>query len=79
MSDWHLRDLVTNHQTGKLRETAIWSNAIKAAVLAAYCRYVSATNFETMTFVAASILIGHEVIKAKQSQDQQALDATKPQ
>lgn len=71
---WCFMDLVTNHQTGKLRETALWTNAFKLAVLITYCRFVNATNFETMTFVAGGLLIGHEVIKAKQSQDQQKLE-----
>ena len=76
MNTWHIKDLFVSHQTGKLRESAVWSNAMKLAVIVQYCRFVSAANFETMTFVAAGILIGHEVVKAKQNQDQQLLDKT---
>ena len=70
---WCIMDLLTDPQTGKLRETKLWSNAIKLAVFISYLRYVTATNFETMTAVAAGILIGHELIKTKQNQDQQRL------
>lgn len=71
---WRLRDLVVNHQTGKLRETLVWANAGKAALLYAYLKYVTAANYETMTTVMAGALIAHEVIKTKQHQDQQKLD-----
>jgi hypothetical protein len=74
MRKWCIMDLVINHQTGKLRETALWSNLFKTAVLVSYCRFVTAANFETMTFVAGGLLIGHELVKAKQNQDQQRLD-----
>ena len=75
---WKVMDLFTNHQTGKLRETLIWANAGKAALLFMYLKYVNATNYETMTSVMAGILIAHEVVKAKQSQDQQRLDKDVP-
>jgi hypothetical protein len=67
-------DLVTNHQTGKLRETALFSVLCKAAVLWAYIKYVTSQNYETMTAVASGILIAHEVVKAYQNQQQQKLD-----
>ena len=78
---WHVMDLVTNHQTGKLRETALFSVLAKASILYEYVRYVDERSFETMTAVVAGIFIAHEVYKAKQNQDQQKLDkehATQP-
>lgn len=69
-----IKDLFVNHQTGRLRESLIWAHFGKAAALWAYIKFVSATNYETMTAVMAGLLIVHEVVKAKQSQDQQKLD-----
>lgn len=71
---WCIMDLVTNHQTGKIRETAFWSNICKASATFAYLKYVRAENYETMTAVLVGALIVHEVVKAKQNQDQQKLD-----
>jgi len=73
---WCLMDMVTNHQTGKLRETAFFSVLGKFSVLWAYIKYVTAQNYETMTAVMAGILIVHEVVKAYQNQQQQKLDKT---
>lgn len=75
---WYIMDLVTNHQTGRLRETAFWSNVCKASATWAYLKYVRAENFETMTAVLVGALIVHEVVKAKQNQDQQKLDKELP-
>lgn len=74
MRIWRIADLITNHQTGRLRETAFWSNICKASATYAYLRYVTASNYESMTAVLVGALILHEVVKAKQNQDQQKLD-----
>jgi hypothetical protein len=74
MSQWHFRDLWTNHQTGMLRETVFWSNICKACATYAYLRYVTAQNYESMTAVLVGALIAHELYKTKQNQDQQRLD-----
>ena len=71
---WHIIDLVTNHQTGRLRETAFWSNICKLLASGAYIKYVRAENYETMTAVLVGALIAHEVVKAQQNQNQQKLD-----
>lgn len=58
---WCFMDIVTDHVTGKLRESAMWSNIFKGGVFWAYLKFVSATNYETMTMVAAGIIIGHDL------------------
>ena len=58
---WCVMDLVTDRTTGRLRESACWSNAGKAAIWYAYVKYVNAANFETMTLVLAGALLGHEI------------------
>lgn len=75
VTTWHLRDLVVDHQTGKLRETAVWSNAVKAATLVSYIRFVTADNFATMTAVASGILITHEVAARALNQRQQKISS----
>lgn len=57
---WCLMDLVTDHINGKLRETQVFSIAFKIGALWAYCRYVTAANYETMTLVAGGIFLAHE-------------------
>lgn len=58
---WCLTDLVTDHVTGKMRETAVFSVLTKAAVLWAYVVNVGTGNFELMTSVVAVTLLGHEI------------------
>jgi len=58
---WCVMDLVTDRTTGRLRESAVWSNIGKAAIVWAYCANVNATTFETMTFVVGGLLLGHEI------------------
>ena len=59
---WCFMDLVTDHQTGKLRESSVWSNVGKGAVLWAYVGNVSAGSFEMMTLVMGGLLCGHEAV-----------------
>lgn len=58
---WCVMDLVTDHVTGKLRESACWSNVGKAGVMGAYIKFVNATNFELFTLTIAAVIIGHDV------------------
>ena len=58
---WSPMDLVTDRTTGRLRETALWSNIFKASALVAYCRFVTALNYETMTAVAGALFLAHEI------------------
>jgi hypothetical protein len=74
---WCVMDLVVSHQTGKLRETAVWSNIGKLAMTWAfvYTVYQGKAAFSEGLWLAYGMLvIGHEVVKAKQNQDQQRLD-----
>ena len=75
MKEWHLRDLVTDHQTGKLRETAIWSNIGKATLTYGLCHQIK-TGTLTEWFVAAygAVVIMHEVAERVLNQKQQVLD-----
>lgn len=57
---WCVMDLVTDHVTGKLRESSVWSNLGKGAVIWAYIKFVSAATFEPMTLVLGVLLLGHE-------------------
>lgn len=68
---WCVMDLVTDHASGKLRESSVWSNAIKAAVLWAYVKFVGPANFEVMTLTAATIMLGHEVTSRMLNNKQQ--------
>jgi hypothetical protein len=70
---WSVSDLFTDHVTGKLRETATWSNLGKMAVLYEYLRVTSETNFESTTGVMAGILIFHELAARYFNQRQQTL------
>jgi len=74
---WCFMDLVTNHQTGKLRETALFSVVCKTAMTIAFLYQVfkeGATFNEGLWMIYGGYLIAHEVYKAKQNQDQQKLD-----
>ena len=75
---WCVMDLVTDHQSGKLRESSVWSNAGKAAVLWAYVKLVAAGNFEAMTLVIGAVLIGHEVGSRMMNMKQQQAAQEKP-
>jgi hypothetical protein len=59
---WHLRDLVTDHTTGKLRETVLWSNIGKLVMTAAFC-WLTYKNQLTEWYVLAygGIVIFHEM------------------
>ena len=58
---WCVMDIVTDRTTGRLRESAVWSNIGKASIVWAYVTHVNATTFETMTFVVGGLLLGHEI------------------
>jgi hypothetical protein len=77
MTGWHIRDLVTDHQTGKLRETAVWSNIGKAAMTwgFVYTVYQQKANFNELLWLAyGSIVILHELSARYFNQKQQTLD-----
>lgn len=77
MTDWHFRDLVTDHKTGKLRETAVWSNIGKCAMTWAfiYTVFYSKGSFSELLWVAyGSIVVAHELTSRYFNQKQQVLD-----
>lgn len=75
MRKWSFRDLVTDHQTGKLRETAVWSNAGKAAMLYAF---LYQTQNDQLTEWFAGVFVGalifHELTSRVLNQRQQTMD-----
>ena len=75
MSEWHLRDLVVDHQTGRLRETSVWSNVGKAVMTGAFV-HEAWMGALTEWFVAAygAVVIMHEVAARVMNQKQQKLD-----
>lgn len=73
---WCITDLVTDHVTGKLRESACWSNIGKAAVVWAYIKFINVLNFELMTLTIATVVIGHDVANRMLNQKQQRDDKT---
>lgn len=75
---WCVMDLVTDHVTGKMRETLLWSNLFKACALVAYSRFVSADNFELMTLTAGGIFLAHEGFSRIMNQRQQKLEKETP-
>ena len=72
---WCFMDLVTNHQTGKLRETALFSVVGKITLTWAmvYSTLHEKFNFELWSAYGV-LVIGHEIWKANQNQAQQKLD-----
>ena len=59
---WCVMALVTDHVTGKLRESSVWSNVGKGCVTWAYVTMVNAANFESMTLIFLGGVAGHEVV-----------------
>ena len=78
---WCVMDLVADHQTGKLRETALWSNIGKAAMTWAfvYTVYFAKGGFSELLWVAyGSIVVAHELTSRYFNQKQQLLDKEAP-
>jgi len=75
---WCVMDLITDHMTGKMRETLVWSNAFKASTLVAYSRFVGPDNFELMTLTAGSLFLAHEGISRLMNHRQQKTQADAP-
>ncbi len=72
---WSLRDLITDWQTGKLRETLIWSNTGKAAMLYGFMYQLyhdQLTEWYAGIFVGAVIF--HELTSRLVSQREHAAD-----
>ena len=72
---WCVMDLVTDHKTGKLRETALWSNIGKAAMTWAFIYTVWAKqNSEWLWAAYGGVVVLHETAARFFNQKQQVLD-----
>jgi len=72
---WCVMDLVVDHKTGKLRETALWSNIGKAAMTWAFVYTVWAKQSSEWLWLAyGSIVVVHEATARFFNQKQQVLD-----
>lgn len=72
---WCVMDLVVDHQTGKLRETAVWSNTGKAVMTWAFCYTIWTGHSSEWLWVAyGSIVVLHEATARYFNQRQQVLD-----
>jgi hypothetical protein len=74
---WCVLDLITDHQTGKLRETALWANIGKCAMTWAFCYtvYQQKANFNELLWLAfGSIVVCHELGARYFNQKQQLID-----
>ena len=75
MRKWCFLDLVTDHQTGKLRETAVWSNVGKCAMTWAFVYTVLRGNGSEWLWAAyGGIVVMHETAARFFNQRQQTLD-----
>jgi hypothetical protein len=75
MTTWHWHDLVLDHQTGKIRETAVWSNIGKATMTFGFI-FETCSGTLTEWFVAAygGVVVMHEVAARVMNQKQQVID-----
>jgi hypothetical protein len=72
-------DLVTDHTTGKLRETSLWSNIGKAAMTWAFCYTIYKGGSNELLWVAyGSIVVVHEAAARFFNQRQQQMDKGAP-
>ena len=63
IDQWHLRDLFTDHKTGKLRETLLWSNIGKAtAVWGLIYNVVHHTDTEWHWLIVLGVTTAHELL-----------------
>ena len=79
MKLWHWRDLFTDHQTGKLRETLIWSNIGKASMTIGFILLVwrgHATEWLWASY--GGVVVLHEVAARVMNQRQQEIDKEPP-
>ncbi len=76
---WHLRDLVTDERTGRLRETKLWSNIGKAAMTFAFMLVVArGAGTEWLWLTYGGVVVLHELGSKVLNQQQQKLDKEKP-
>lgn len=72
---WSLKDMVVDHQTGRLRETAVWSSVCKCTMTWGFVYSILHEHFnETLWLVYGSVMLGHEAYARFMNQRQQVLD-----
>ena len=72
---WKLADLVLDHQTGKLRETALWSNIGKAAMTWGFVYTVLHDKGSEWLWLAyGSIVVASEAVARVLNQKQQVIN-----
>ena len=73
---WRLSDLVCDHQTGRLRETALWSNVGKLAMTIGFVWTVfKGTPTEWLWATYGGVVVMHEVAARVMNQKQQRMDS----
>lgn len=78
MKLWNWRDLFTDHHSGKLRETMIWSNIGKATITGAFVfETVHGSLTEWLVMAYGGLVILHETTARFMNQRQQGLDKSK--
>ncbi len=59
---WHIRDLFVDHNTGRIRESKVWSNVGKAAMTVAFCWVIyKGGSSEWLWITYGTIVCGHEI------------------
>lgn len=57
------RDLIVDHQTGRIRESKVWSNVCKAAMTAAFLWVIyHGGNSEWLWLAYGGPMLGHESV-----------------
>ena len=75
---WHLRDLVTDERTGRLRETKLWSNIGKALMSVAFIVVtMRGAGTEWLWLTYGGVVVLHELGSKFMNQSQQKLDKEK--
>lgn len=76
---WRVIDLISDHNTGLLRETSLWSNIGKAAMTIAFLYVVyKGENSQWLWLVYGGVVVSHESVSRILNQKQQALDQKQP-
>ena len=76
---WHIRDLVTDERTGRLRETKLWSNIGKAVMTFAFVLVtVRGAGTEWLWLTYGGVVVLHELGSRHYNQAQQKLDKEQP-
>jgi len=76
---WCVTDLVVDHRTGKLRESAVWSNVGKASMTWAFVYTVLGGHGSEWLWIAyGGLVVAHASVERVLNQKQQAIDSSAP-